>query len=75
MSKIVVCKLLKVWKGLKFVVWEGVNSIPNNKISDWTKLEAFADDKINAKVEMFLKTGKIHCRKGKKCWFPHNPTI
>ena len=26
---------------------EFINTSPNNKISDWSKLEAFADDKIN----------------------------
>ena len=25
-----------------------VNSLPNNEILDWFKLEAFADDKMNA---------------------------
>ena len=28
------------------IVWEWVNSLPNNKISAWSKLKAFADDKI-----------------------------
>ena len=28
-----------------------INSLPNNKILDWTKLKAFADDKLdNAKI-------------------------
>ena len=25
-----------------------VNSLPHNKILDWSKLKAFADDKLNA---------------------------
>ena len=31
------------------VLWpHGINSLPNNKILDWSKLKAFVDDKINA---------------------------
>ena len=29
------------------IVWEWVNSLPNDKLLDWSKLKAFADDKIN----------------------------
>ena len=28
-------------------VWKRVNSLPNDKILDWSKLKAFADGKIN----------------------------
>ena len=28
------------------IVWEWVNSLPNNKSLDWFKLKAFADDKL-----------------------------
>ena len=28
-------------------VWDRVNSLPNNKFLDWSKLKAFADNKIN----------------------------
>ena len=45
-SEIVVCKLFQ-FGSLKFLIWEGVNSLPNNKVLGWSKLEAFADDKIN----------------------------
>ena len=27
-----------VWKNLKFVVWERVNTLPNNKLVDWFKV-------------------------------------
>ena len=37
---------LSVWKGLKFVVWERVNSLPNDKILTLIKFKAFADDKF-----------------------------
>ena len=29
------------------IVWEWVNSVPNDKVLDWSKLKACADDKIN----------------------------
>ena len=29
------------------IVWERVNSLPNNKILDLTKLKVFADEKMN----------------------------
>ena len=29
------------------IVWEWVNSLPHDKILDWSKLKAFADDNIN----------------------------
>ena len=53
-----------------------VNSLPNNKILDWSKLKAFADDKNNftqnlnfvlGRVEKFwekekmLVTDSLHC--------------
>ena len=28
------------------VCWERVNSLPNDKVLDWSKLKAFADNKI-----------------------------
>ena len=31
----------------KLLIWERVNSLPNEKILDLTKLKAFADDKSN----------------------------
>ena len=50
-----------------------VNSLPNDKILDCSKLKAFADDKLNAieKLKFVLEwvEGK-HCRKRRKCWFP-----
>ena len=35
---------LPVWKSLKFVVWERVNPLPDDKILDWSKLKEIADD-------------------------------
>ena len=64
-------KLRSVWKSV-------VKSLPNGKILDWSKLEAFADDKINV-TEMMISVsdgvdnitgfGK-HCGKRRKCWLP-----
>ena len=36
-----------IMKNLKFVIWERVYSLPNKKISYWSKFITFADDKIN----------------------------
>ena len=35
------------------IVWELVNPLPNSKILDWSKLKAFADNKIN-NAEMMI---------------------
>ena len=37
-----ISRLLKVG-----IVWERVTSLPNNKILDWFKLKAFADNKLH----------------------------
>ena len=40
------------------VVWEWVNSLPNNKTLDLTKLKAFVDDKLDgAKMMISLLDG------------------
>ena len=41
------------------IVWEWVNSLPNDKILDETKLKAHADDKIDvAKMRIFFSLMK-----------------
>ena len=50
---------------------EGVNSLPNDKILDLTKLKAFADDKLNVtKMTVFLFNREENCGKRRKCWLP-----
>ena len=66
----VVCKCFLFGLVQNFVVWELVNSLPNDKILDVTKLKTFADDKINA-AQMMISTFdrvKKHCGKRRKCW-------
>ena len=50
-----------------------IDSLPNNKIVDWSNLKAFADDKINVteklKFTCFEKHRKHH-GKWRKCWLP-----
>ena len=47
--------MLSIWKSLKFVVWGRVNPLPDDKISDFSKLKAFADDKMNvAKMMIYV---------------------
>ena len=43
----------KIYKSLQF------NSLPNNKILDWSKLKAFADNKVNLNEKLKLVLGRI----------------
>ena len=43
-----------------------VNSLPNDKIFDWTKLKAFADDKINVNEKLKLGLGRVENIMGKE---------
>ena len=54
------------------LVWERVNSSPNDKFLDWSKLEALADNRINVieKSKFVFGTGRKHCGKRRKCWLP-----
>ena len=36
------------------IVWEWVNPFPNDKFLDWSKLEVFADEKINVVEKLRL---------------------
>ena len=47
---------LSNWKSLKFVFWERVNSLPNDKYLDSSNLKELAYDKIdvNWKQKFFL---------------------
>ena len=49
------------------------NLLPNDKILDWPKFKAFADDKINVTENMKSCSGKVckHCGKRRKCWWMH----
>ena len=55
------------------VFWQGcINSLPNDKISDWSKLKASADDKINVteKLKFLLERVENIVGKGRNCWLP-----
>ena len=41
------------------------NSLPNNNILDWTKLKAFADDKLNLTKNLKLVLGRVENIVGK----------
>ena len=54
--------MLSIWTSLKIcrlvksrtiTIQSTVNSLPNNKILDWAKLKAFADNKINVNEKKF----------------------
>ena len=38
---------LSVWKSLKYVLWESINFLPNDNISEQSKSKAFADDLLS----------------------------
>ena len=42
-----------------------VNSLPNNKILDWSKLKAFADDKIMVTEKLKFDSGMVQNIAGK----------
>ena len=56
----------------KLFLWDFINSVPSDIISDWSKLKAIADVKIN--VTQKLKFGSERMekkfRKRRKCWYP-----
>ena len=41
------------------------NPLPNNSFFDWTKLEAFADDKINVAEKLKFVLGRVESIVGK----------
>ena len=50
-----------------------VNSVPNDKILDWTKLKAFADDKLNLpkNLKIVLERVEIIVGKGENAGYQH----
>ena len=55
-----------IWLVLLFVLYPLLNSLPYDKILDWSKLKAFADDKINAAEKLKFVFGRVEniVRKG-----------
>ena len=68
------CRLqtLSIWKSLKFVIWERVNfvlwykhdpaafnSLPDDKILDWSKLKALADKNLNVNNKLKPALGRV----------------
>ena len=47
-----------------------LNSLPNDNISDWSQLEAFADGKIKVPKKLKFVAGRVEniVRIGEKCW-------
>ena len=50
-----------------------LNSLPNDKILDWSKLKAFADDKINLNKKSKLVLGRVEniVGKGENAGYQH----
>ena len=55
------------------VVKKQFNSLPHNKISDWSKLKAFADDKLNATEKLKFVLGRVEniVGKGENAGYQH----
>ena len=73
--EIVICKLLEFGRVYNLSFRKGLrnwsfNSLPNDKILDWFKLKAFADDKFESKIKICFGKGRKHCGKRRKCWLP-----
>ena len=53
--------------------FEALNSLPHNKILDWSNLKAFADDKINVteKMKFLLERVENIVRKGENAGYQH----
>ena len=49
-----------------------LNTLPEVKILDWSKLRVFADDKIMSAKMMIFVSDRVEniVEKGNKCWFP-----
>ena len=45
--------------------WSGFNSLPHEKILDWSKLKAFADDKIKVTEKLKFVLGRVENTVGK----------
>ena len=61
---------------LKFAIWSLVSIylfLPNDKILDWSKFKAFADDKKNdiQMIEICIREGENSVRKGENVGFQH----
>ena len=59
-------------KGLSYGLLGIVNSLPKDKFSDWSELEAFADDNINVTEKLKSVLGRVeNMVKGGKASYQH----
>ena len=48
-----------------------INSLPNDKILDWSKIKAFAEDKVNLTQKLKFALGRVeNCGEWRKSWLP-----
>ena len=47
------------------IVWEWIESLPNNQVWGWSKLKAFADDKMNVNEKLEFVLGRVENNVGK----------
>ena len=68
------CKISSFDKGLNlYQTMLSFNSLPNNKILDWSKLKAFADNKINWTENLKIVLGRVEniVGKGENAGYQH----
>ena len=57
--------LIDYWKELAYCRILCFNSLPNNKFLNWSKLKAFADNKLNLAEKMKFVLGRVENLVGK----------
>ena len=64
---------LYLFVNFKFLQKVLLNSLPHNKILDWSKLKAFADDKLNATEKLKFVLGRVEniVGKGENAGYQH----
>ena len=57
----------KFWSVFSFTLYKTImfNSLPHNKILDWSKFKAFADNKINVTEKLKFVLGRVESIVGK----------
>ena len=58
-------------KAIRLRFSSSVNSLPNDKILDWNKMKAFADDKIDVIEKLKFVLGRVENIVGKAVGYQH----
>ena len=61
-TEIIICTTFELWSASALIL---VDSLPNGKILDWSKLKAFADNRISMKQKLKFDMEKVENIVGK----------